>query len=245
MDYRIEEKFGKRYFYTILILFIILAFLGFKEYYLIFRLTNWQTVKDVLGSIDAIIGILTVFFLGKKAWRDNLFNEHNHKLAKSIVVDFYKVANAIEIVRNPFISVTEQLEADKKLGESNNHKSDETNNKSIKRAYSLRWQSITSALANLDAELLEAKVVWSVDMNKNIAEYREELKKIISELYIELYNYLDKLEPVYFRTMPEKRVVNHDIIYSTMDGKDSFNQKVEALIEKIRILLNCYLKIEK
>jgi len=191
----------------------------------------FSTLKDIIASVDSIIGILIAFFLGLSAWKKQLLSKDKYDLSKRLLRSAYKLRDAIEYVRNPWISITEQTNAAEKVG-ANIEETQKDHNKSIKNVYFVRWQKIAEALSDLDTESLEAEVFWGKDATKA----QEHLRSCVKELSVNLNYYLNMVKEV---------KVDFDVIYDSMDRDNTFNVKIKNAIEDIKIFLEPHLKIKK
>jgi hypothetical protein len=110
-------------------------------------------------------------------------------------------------------------------------------------AYQARWQKVSDVRIDLQAELLEAEVLWGGELNKLF----EALFKLEHELFVAVQNYLSLSNPKESETRKiaiEKRQLNaRDILYDSLeeDG-DEFTKDVSRAIAPIEQYLKPHLR---
>jgi hypothetical protein len=187
-----------------------------------------KIIELIIGGIIAIATLTgaLVAMLGLRTWKKQLKGGNEYDIARRYLRSVYKLRDAIEYVRNPFISVEEMENALEKNGKDKSLSSD--NMERDWAVYSVRWQEISEAKSDLDVELREAEIFWG----KEAVEIQKDFQKCVTVLFLALKKFLrgDKLD--------------EDVMNVVYDGgeKDEFNKKTELAIKKIENYLKRYLK---
>ncbi len=179
---------------------------------------------SVVNTIAIVVGVISTI-VGVNAWKKQLKGSTNYELARRYLRAVYKVRDAINHVRNPFILASELSVALKDSGLSEQEQEDRL--KSHRAVYALRWREISSALSDLHVELLEGEVSWG----KDAASVADDLLRLVRELLVNLEQHLDGSD----------RPFGNEIVYRS--GKnDQFGTRVDGSIEKIEKFLRPHLK---
>ena len=197
---------------------------------------NWKLFFDILVSTITSVALLigaVVAVIGLNTWKKQLKGNADYELARRVLRSTYKLRDAIKYVRNPFISVEEQASAAKEVGSEKVGGS-----QAIFDVYSVRWQKINTATSDLEAEGIEAEVLWG----KPAVEVQKDFWDCVRKLYINLnYHLKARKDPeIYGRLARDSR----DIIYATdpANENDSFSLEIKAAVSKIEEFLKPHLK---
>jgi hypothetical protein len=148
-------------------------------------------VSAIAGVVVAAAAAATAFFAwrGVHAWRYQLKGQAEYELARAALSAAYRVRDAFNQVRSPFMSSGEQAtalaEVDPEANDLNPH-SDEVRARSLAAGYQVRWRAVASALSDLDLARVESEAMWGVDA----AGCFVDLRKCAGELNAALAMYL-------------------------------------------------------
>lgn len=187
-------------------------------------------IKDIVlictGGVAVYVGLR-----GLDAWRRQLYGQTEYDLGKRILRSTYRVREAIHGVRHPFL----QYSRDPDLPEDKLKKLSDKEKEwhALAQAYQKRWQPLSDAKAELDAELLEAEAVWGVEIREKFGS----LDGLITELFLAIEYYLDVRNPnVQEEWTPEERKESREIMYAR-GSKDKFKGRLDAVLKDIEAVL--------
>jgi hypothetical protein len=201
-------------------------------------------IKDILSIFSGII-LTIIAFLGLQAWKKQLKGNTEYNLARRFLRSVYKIRNAIDYIRNPFITSGETASA---IHESNIviDKSDPDNRVTSQNAvYQQRWNKIQEALSEFNVELFEAEVLWG----KEIRRVVKPLGVCISELQLEIQRMLRRLQREFQEEIDEdEERRRNDIIYSfeslmSEDSENHFSKEIIKSIHDIEEFIKPLLKL--
>lgn len=171
---------------------------------------------DVVSAIaDCCIALFTLLtvgiaFVGLRTWRNQLHGTNEYQLAKKILLDVYRLREALNFVRYPFMSSSEADPVQKDIPWEVS-------------AYERRWAAVGEVYAELNVSLLEARVVWEGmlgDAESELDERKFELKMAV-ESFIKA-----KQDKTYRATNDYKKT-----LYST-GSKDEYMVALNTAIAK-------------
>lgn len=186
-------------------------------------------VKDFVLTVAAIVaGYVGIKGLG--TWRRQLRGNTEYQLAKTLLTAIYELREAVSNVRHPFMHYSREPElAQEKLKELSER---EREWHSLAQAYQKRWAPVAAAKAKIEANILEAEVVWGRD----ILTKAEPLNKLIGELFWALQEHLEVMHPNYRneKPEPEEKRKRREIMYEFGDAdKDEYKKQLQKLIADI------------
>ena len=192
------------------------------------------------GSIAAIASTITaisasaaafVAFRGLATWKKQLKGQTEYELARRYLKNALKVREAIRIARNPWISNDEKKNADKELDIEHDIKNSDAS------VYQIRMKRIDEIMADMEADSIEAEVIWGVPAIK----ITDLIKKCVNELNITLMKYFN--EHVWNNIPYEEKERLTQIIYRDGDSiHDDFANKVNDAVIVIKDYLKPHLK---
>jgi len=181
-------------------------------------------VKDAVLSVSAIVAAY-VGVRGLGAWRRQLRGNTEYQLAKIMLTSVYELREAIAIVRNPLMHYSRVPDLpQEKLKEMPQR---EREWHALAQAYQRRWELIPAAKAKLDANLLEAEVIWGPDIWTKVTP----LNRLIGELLIAVQDHLDARNPNgrYESPGPELIKKRHETLYAIGES-DPFKERLDEVI---------------
>ena len=194
--------------------------------------------SNLTMAIVAMVALILAI-LGYGGWKRQLSAKDKHELARRLLKATYRLREAINFVRNPFISISEMPTPPK------NHPlaSDDERKKfyGIAKAYEKRWEQIMEAKADLSSELLEAEIL----LGEEVKNKYNMLFEVERKLYIALRRYLDSIDPD--KRYDYKKEENiEDIIYFQGDeDKDEYLKELKNTIKDIEKFLKPHLLVKK
>jgi hypothetical protein len=184
-------------------------------------------VKDVILSIAAIVAGY-VGIRGLSTWRRQLRGNTEYQLAKSVLTSVYELREAMTSVRNPFMQYSREpdLPAEKLKDLSQR----EREWHALAQAYQRRWEPVPTAKAKLDANLLEAEVIWGPAIRTKV----HPLNHLMGELLFALQDHLEAQNPNIHYESPGRELVKkrRETLYSIGEA-DTFKEQLDEIIRNI------------
>jgi hypothetical protein len=194
-------------------------------------------VKDVVLAGVAVAGML-IAKSGLKTWKRQLKGQTEYELARRLLRCAYRFRDALRDVRRPDILRDEQVLPD-------DHATltpQQVRSHVMTTAYQNRWTKVQTTRTDLQAEMLEAEVMWG----KAIKEKFEPLFVFQKELVADINAYLvafdpdvsDETKAEYYAIRRERRTVNF-----LLPGprSDPFGEDVDSAIANIESILKPHL----
>jgi hypothetical protein len=210
-------------------------------------LSEWMTlVKDAITSFSALIAA-AIAIIGLRTWKRQLLGKTEYELARRLLRIVYRARDAVQVVRNPFVSAGESVSAMEEAGvdiENYNPMNPQHTAESQRAVYQRRWDKLQQVFIELEAEALEAEVVWGSEIPKLV----DPLHRHASTLFVNIKMYLRNLErrtdP--YQEMNEKELKRRReidrIIYAGGEN-DKFAAELTQVVEDIEMFLKQYLKL--
>jgi hypothetical protein len=101
--------------------------------------TKFAPIFKDLCLAFAAVGGFVIAVLGLRTWWRELKGKTEYDLARRILIATYKIRDAIQNVRNPFMSTSEYASSESRKTQR------ETQNEGIAQAYQKRWDSVNEA----------------------------------------------------------------------------------------------------
>jgi len=179
---------------------------------LIFAVPAW------IGAVVAVWGINT--------WRRQIRGDDEYQVARRLLLATYRYRDTLRSIRNPFSFATKEDEAEAAAISTS---PTEKNWRLAQRRYDRRWAPVDVARSQLEAELLEAEVVWQESPRP---AYLSLLEKE-AQLFRAILEHIDSLEPSAVdeaEDRDEKRA-RRAILYCSPNNADQFSTELNAAIE--------------
>lgn len=192
---------------------------------------------------DSVLTTVAVFtaiaaWKGLSTWNEQLKGSVEYDLARRLLKSAYRIREAIKGVRNPVMFSNEmQSTGDEKRS------SEKIRFDGVSQAYQNRWLEVDKIRIDLQADLLEAEVLWGKEIHSKF----KLLNTLQLELYSQILTYLRTINPdesteskqhnqsLYFK--------NREIIYEiSTDNPDEFSQDIINAISDIETYLKPHLK---
>ncbi len=152
-------------------------------------------IKDLVLTCGGIVGIY-VALRGLNTWNRQLRGSSEYDLSRRVLRAVYRHRNALKNVRNPAIWVNEQPQPPEE--EAKKMDSQQIHFYGVSGAYQKRWDRVVEVRTELQAELIEAEVLWGDTLNVLI----DPINKLERELFITLTNYITIINP---KTEPDTK----------------------------------------
>jgi len=169
---------------------------------------------------------------GLETWKRQLVGNARYDVARRMLRTTYELREAIEKVRNPFMSSGELDTAWKVTGLS---EAERSSNKVQAQAYQTRWESVSKVRTEFLTVLIEAEVLWG----RTIRSQADGLLDSAGELFVALIEYLN---PGRYSSDERFRRM-HETVFGNPDRKDEFSTKITEAIEKIETEMRPHLKV--
>lgn len=159
---------------------------------------DWSLTKDVFAIFGTVIGAVisavtvgaAIYFgrAGLHTWRKQLKGSADHDLARRLLIELYKLRDAIQRARSPGIFSFESTPFEGEVASTDPKQASYDNSA---RAYRRRLAAMDSARNPLLATMLEAEAVWG----GKLKELMEHVFKLEREFVIYVRLYLLSINP--------------------------------------------------
>jgi len=145
-------------------------------------------VKDIVLTGAAAVGIY-VAIRGLNTWNRQLKGSAEYELTRRLLRCTYRLREAIKGVRYPVMWANELPSPPEEAGAKMS--SEQRRYYGISKAYQRRWDKVYEVRNELQAELLEAEVVWG----KGVHDQFKPLYTLQHELFMDVHSYFGGLQP--------------------------------------------------
>ncbi|HUH81052.1 MAG TPA: hypothetical protein VLZ06_06975, partial [Solirubrobacteraceae bacterium] len=159
--------------------------------------------------------------LGLKTWRAQLEGSAQFDLARRLLLEVYRLRDAVEGLRSPMMLKSEAAGANQEMPWE-------------VAAYERRWQRILDAQAPLDVCLYEAQILWG-DEVRGLAH---QLAKQTRTLFLAVSAFARSKHAEGEALSDDQR----DVLYAGM-GKDTFKLELEDIVGRIEEYLRPHLPL--
>ena len=179
----------------------------------------WLFIKENVTVFKDLITIATstilayIAFQGLKTWRRQLIGNTEYEHARKLLRTIYRVRDAVNIVRGPFISSLESGTAMKEVGievKEGDAFDKKLMEKSQEAVYQRRWKKMIEAMTEYEIEAFEAEALWGTA----IFERLKPLKQCVNDLNWAVGVLLN---PEKQKNNPKRREEVDSIVYSFDD----------------------------
>ncbi|MNP01034.1 hypothetical protein D3C76_928360 [compost metagenome] len=197
---------------------------------------DWALTKDVfsvLGTVVSAIGVglaAWVGFSGLATWRRQNKGTSDHDLSRRLLMDLYRLRDAIGHARNPVIFGGVGGDEDQAQGLNFLQLS----YRNTVRSYEKRFSLIDEVRVRLNTSLLESEAVWDEEVKSRFSP----IFKLQHELFLNVRAYLITINPdeddervrVYQKILRERR----DVLYEfPLEGEDVFKVELDAALSHV------------
>lgn len=117
-----------------------------------------SALADIITATAITAGIL-IATIGLNTWRKQLRGTTEYELAKRLLLQVYRLRDALQYTRSPFLSAGEAGEIPEGISWEI-------------AAYNHRWNTVREAASKLSTVTLECEVVWGNDIDNLTRELR-------------------------------------------------------------------------
>jgi hypothetical protein len=203
-----------------------------------------EVVKDVIVALSAVGGAV-IAGIGLSTWRRQLRGNADYEVARKVLRGAYRVRDAIGWVRNPMILPGEMASAWKSAGHPPESFDPFKRGADLDEAvYQARWREVVAAMSDLEAEQLEAEVLWGAEAKAAIWPLRQR----VGELRVALERWLrQKAEsarsphPMNKQEIEDWKELDHMVYGMSGDESDKFSQSVKSAVEGCEDLVRPHL----
>lgn len=203
------------------------------------------TVRESVVAAAAAAGAI-VAVKGLSAWKRQLRGKTEYEVGLKVLRAFYRLRDAISLVRHPFMSGGEMAyalkEKQKRDGtEKQAIANPDENRNATAAAYEVRWRFVNEAMSDLQVAIIESEVLWGQEIINAIAP----LRKCVTELTWALREYLNRdVSRELSQGDREFRQKIHNIIFwrSEDNNKDPFTGTVNSSVKMIEDMVRPRLK---
>ena len=177
----------------------------------------------------AAIAATVIAALGLKTWKRQLHGNANYEVARRLLRATYRLRESIRFFRSPFISTGEMIAARKATGQE-----DASEDRSEAIAYQVRWQKVSDARVEWEAELLEAEALWGPD----IRERGDTLLQCLGTLHASIIRWVSRS----VRAADDLDKIMA-VIYDLEDVSADFSIKLNSAIENLELPMRPHLRL--
>ena len=193
-------------------------------------------IKDIIVCVAALVGAV-VAILGLNAWKRQIGGKTEYELAQRLLKATYKLRESIRFVRNPMMFANEMPDPPDgdPASQSDAHKRWYRTGK----GYESRWENVRKSHIDVEAELLEAEVLWGSYVKDKFAK----LFDVEHDLYYRIITYLDHLNPDdREKWSAEEAKATRNVLYGVGGPDDEFHKKLQEAIAAIEKELRPHLR---
>ncbi len=188
--------------------------------------------------VAAAIGAVVVASSGLKTWNAQLKGTVEYDLTRRLLRATYKLRDAFAVVRNPIMWASEFVPPPPDFKGS----ADDEWFYGMAAAYEKRWEHVVDARRELDAELLEAEVIW----DRQVHDRFKNLLQLQQELLANLNAHLRAQNP---KNSPEVRESTYDsirkrrkVLYADASPEDEFAKDLLLALKEVEEHLKPHLR---
>ena len=185
-----------------------------------------SAISGSLAALATLCGVAVAWF-GLSTWRKQLKGTTEYDLAKRVLLEVYKIRDAVEYVRQPFLMSSE-------AGDDSGNLPWEV------AAYNNRWKEVRRITIDLDAVCLEGEVIWG----ESIVTHKRALFSQINKLHNAVHSFTTaKMEPIFKDDFTEDM---KKTLYAGSDGMgaDKYAKELAGIIKKFEDYVKPHLKRE-
>ncbi|ORM82270.1 hypothetical protein HA42_08555 [Pantoea deleyi] len=195
-------------------------------------------LKDTIVTGAALTGAI-IAFKGLGTWKKQINGQANYNLSKNLLINLFKYRDAVNDVRNPFMSSQEMPQPSEE--ESKKLNDDGVRYHGLYKAYENRWNRVVEVKTDIYANLIEAEALW----DNQLSDMWKVLQRQEKKLLISLKNYLILRSPHYEKFdkehLQDKQHQIHDDIFDAGD-EDVFKKQFESELSNMTSYIRTKLK---
>lgn len=194
-------------------------------------------VINSLGSIATGLASLCAAFIareGLRTWRQQLIGKSNYEVARRLLRSVLELRETLRAARGRFVPAGEIAEAFRLEGIDPETVDIPRDSRARYLVWKWRWQPVVDALTSLEAEAIEAEILWGKEVHELLCRSRSMVGKL----------HFAKLRELAWRengrdAFEESKYL--DIVYASGDG-DKFDEEFEEIVSDFCALLRPHLR---
>jgi hypothetical protein len=189
----------------------------------------WSQIKDIITSLG-VLGAFVLGILGLNTWRRQLQGTSKYDVARRAVLHAYKVQEAIEIVRNPSMSLP------KKDVDEGRQVSAEM------KVYEARMGTLQDRRAELKTVIFEARALWGTEVDVCYKSLEQIIRELRGAIWLHFWMKGAYAGPgTTVDNNPARVKGNDEIVYQVSDD-DNFSKKVDAAVQQVLLFFEKHIK---
>lgn len=189
----------------------------------------------VTGVSAAVVAILAA--LGLNTWKVQLKGTAEYELARRLLRAVLRTRDRVALTRSRFMSAEEMDRAFRAAGETRPVDAEEALRRRYELAIDARWRLLVTAASELEAEILEAEVLWGAPY----VDAGTELRKLVWRLgnAIEEHLYDQRSKPPRGEVMSKEREERAVVLWrgAASGETDAFTGELTAVVSRFETLL--------
>jgi hypothetical protein len=162
-----------------------------------------------LVAAATVVGVV-IAGRGLRTWRAQLEGSAHFELARGLLLEVYRLRDAVESVRHPYLESSEATESDTGIPWEI-------------AAYEARWQRVVEAETRLQVFIYEARILWG----ESITGIADELRGTVTSLYAVLMQYAEDVRNETHDLSAKER----EVLYSR-GIDDGFRNRMTTAVEQ-------------
>lgn len=187
---------------------------------------SWADIAIAVGALGAAFAAIR----GVNTWKKSLEDVRMHDAARELLIATYKMRDAIEIYRDPFIPVYEQNPEDVRNGVTTGDRSNDGAS-AMAYVYNNRNKLLREVYVQFSEAELVAEVLWSDDIKNRTQRFLSainEVRRATNELIMRLPQ-----APQTQQQRQEERDLRSKISGRLADPNDQMSVEILQAIEEI------------
>lgn len=199
----------------------------------------FSILKDICLS-GAAITTATVAWRGVSKWKNELRGKVEFEVGRGLILTTYKLRNAIDNCRNPFLSASEYPED---YSSKRQKMSFEEKGQATGYLYNNRLKEVLQCIQEFDAATLETEALWG----SPVSDRANKLRDCVSELKAGIWMYVnnDLGGGEIFKSDKELAEEIKAIVMNIKQEKNPFTLKVNKAVEEIEKYVRPHLSRRK
>jgi hypothetical protein len=184
-----------------------------------------MSAEQITATATCVVAVATLMglaiaALGLKTWRVQLEGSAHFDLARRLILEVYRLRDALERVRHPMMLVSEAAGADPNVPWEVS-------------VYERRWQEVLGVRAPLEVCVYEFQILFGDE----ITELKRELMKQVQTLYLAVSAFAQSKQGRDDRDLGQEY---RDVLYGGMGG-DDFSVQLQAIVARLEAYARLHL----
>jgi hypothetical protein len=180
-----------------------------------------SAVSDTITAVAATAAVI-VAGIGLTTWIRQLHGTTEYDLSRRLLLQVYRVRDALKEVRRPFLAISE-------AGSVPDGASWEV------AAYQNRWQRVRDAMLELQAIVLECEVLWGDSINPLLTKLDQHVRLLLAAVDIYM---MAKQDPQFAEDFTRE---HRNTLYAT-SADDPYNAQLSRVVSGFEAYVKPHLK---